>query len=92
LKATRYVYTACKHLGDEIQFKPDGRIAKRAVQVLDEAHELLREVKTDGIWEAIGNGSFADVKRTREGGKGYAGVVARAKDYLNPILDALEAT
>ena len=91
LKATKYVYTACKHLGDEIQFKPDGRVATRAVQVLDEAHALLREVKADGIWEAIGNGSFADVKRTREGGKGFAGVITRAKDYLNPILDALEA-
>ena len=41
LKATRYVYTACKHLGDEIEFKADGRVAKRAVQVLDEAHDLL---------------------------------------------------
>ncbi|HEX7601095.1 MAG TPA: lysine 5,6-aminomutase subunit alpha [Polyangiaceae bacterium] len=91
LKATRYVYSACRHLGDELQFKPDGIIAKRAVQVLDEAHELLLQVRKDGIWESIGNGSFADVKRTREGGKGYAGVVERARDYLNPILDALEA-
>ena len=79
-------------LGDEIEFKAGGRVATRAVQVLDEAHALLREVKTDGIWEAIGNGSFADVKRTREGGKGFAGVIARAKDYVNPILDALEVT
>jgi beta-lysine 5,6-aminomutase alpha subunit len=90
LKATRYVYTACKHLGDEISFKPDGIVAKRAVQVLDEAHELLEEVKRDTIWEAIGHGAFADVKRTREGGKGFAGVAERAKDYVNPILDALE--
>ena len=90
LKATRYVYKACRHLGDELEFKPDGIIAKRAVQVLDEAHELLRQVRKDGIWESIGNGAFADVKRTREGGKGYTGVVERAKDYLNPILDALE--
>ena len=34
--------------------------------------------------------AFADVKRTREGGKGYAGVIARGPDYLNPFLDALE--
>jgi beta-lysine 5,6-aminomutase alpha subunit len=90
LKATRYVYTACKHLGDEISFKPDGIVAKRAVQVLDEAHTMLEEVKRDTIWDAIGHGAFADVKRTRTGGKGYAGVVAREKDYVNPILDALE--
>ncbi len=90
LKKTRYVYNAAKHLGDEIQWKPDGRIAARAKQVLGEAHELLLDVKRTTIWEAIGNGAFADVKRTRTGGKGYAGVVARAKDYVNPILQRLE--
>ena len=90
LKATRYVYTAAKHLGDEIDFKQDGIVAKRAVQVLDEAHALLEEVQAGGIWDAIAKGAFADVKRTKEGGKGYAGVVERAPDYMNPILEALE--
>ena len=92
LKATKYVYTAAKHFGDEITFKPDGIIAKRAIQVLDEAHTMLEEVKRDSIWDAIGSGAFADVKRTRTGGKGYAGVMERTKDYVNPILDALEKT
>jgi beta-lysine 5,6-aminomutase alpha subunit len=90
LKATRYVYTAAKHLGDEIEFKPNGKIAQRAVQVLDEAHDLLVDVKKQTIWEAIGHGAFADVKRTRTGGKGYLGVAERAADYVNPILDVLE--
>ncbi|HEY1958685.1 MAG TPA: lysine 5,6-aminomutase subunit alpha [Polyangiaceae bacterium] len=90
LKATKYVHNACKHLGEEIEFKPEGRVAKRAVQVLDEAHELLVEVERDTIWDAISRGAFADVKRTREGGKGFAGVVARAHDYCNPLLEALE--
>ncbi len=90
LKATRYVYGAAKHLGEEIEFKPDGRVARRAVQVLDEALALLEEVKRDSIWEAIGKGAFADVKRTRTGGRGYAGVLDRAKDYVNPLLVALE--
>jgi beta-lysine 5,6-aminomutase alpha subunit len=92
LKATRYVFSACKHLGDEIEFKKDGRIAQRAVQVLDEALALLEEVKRDTIWAAIGTGAFADVKRTRTGGKGYGGVVERAADYVNPILDMLESS
>jgi beta-lysine 5,6-aminomutase alpha subunit len=90
LKATRYVFGAAKHLGDEIEFKADGRIARRAVQVLDEAMAQLLEVKRDSIWDAIGRGAFADVKRTREGGKGFAGVIARDRDYVNPLLDALE--
>jgi beta-lysine 5,6-aminomutase alpha subunit len=90
LKATKYVFTACKHLGDEIALDPNGRISKRAIQVLGEAKTLLEEVKRDSIWDAIGKGAFADVRRTRTGGKGYEGVVPRAKDYVNPILTALE--
>jgi beta-lysine 5,6-aminomutase alpha subunit len=90
LKATRYVFGAAAHLGDEIEFKKDGIVARRAVQVLDEALALLEEVRRESIWEAIGRGAFADVKRTRTGGKGYAGVLERGKDYVNPLLDALE--
>src|SRR3974390_1461818 len=90
LKATRYVYGAAKHLGDEIEFKKDGIVGRRAVQALNEAPALLEDVKRDGIWDAIGRGAFADVKRTRTGGKGYAGVLERAKEYVNPLLDALE--
>jgi beta-lysine 5,6-aminomutase alpha subunit len=90
LKATRYVHRACKHLGDEIEFKNDGIVARRAAQVLGEAHDLLAEVQRDSIWEAIAQGAFADVKRARTGGKGHAGVVERSKDYVNPLLAALE--
>jgi beta-lysine 5,6-aminomutase alpha subunit len=90
LKATRYVHGACKHLGDEIEFKRDGIVARRAEQVLGEALALLEEVKRESIWNAIGRGAFADVKRTRTGGKGYAGVVPRSPDYVNPLLEALE--
>jgi beta-lysine 5,6-aminomutase alpha subunit len=92
LKATRYVYQACKHLGEEIEFRSDGRIARRAVEVLDKAHGLLTQVSSEGIWKAIETGAFADVKRKREGGKGYQGVVPRAPDYQNPILSVLEAS
>jgi beta-lysine 5,6-aminomutase alpha subunit len=92
LKATRYVFSACKHLGDEITFKPEGRIAARARAVLAETHALLVEVERASIWDAISTGAFADVKRTRQGGKGYAGVAEREREYVNPILDALEAT
>jgi beta-lysine 5,6-aminomutase alpha subunit len=91
LKAAKYVYNACKHLGDEIEFKADGIIARRAAAVLAEAHDLLQLVESETIWTAIARGDFADVKRSREGGKGFAGVVARDPDYVNPLLDALEA-
>jgi beta-lysine 5,6-aminomutase alpha subunit len=90
LKATRYVFGAAKHFGDEIQFKPDGIIAGRAIQVLADACTLLEEVRRESIWDAIARGAFADVKRARAGGKGYAGVLERHIDYVNPLLYALE--
>ncbi len=90
LKSTKYIFGAAKALGDEISINPDGVMGKRAVEVLDEAHELLEEVERDTIWKAIEKGAFADVKRTRTGGKGYAGVCARKPSYVNPILNVLE--
>jgi beta-lysine 5,6-aminomutase alpha subunit len=90
LKATRYVYTTARHLGDEIEFKAGGRVHQRAKQVLDEARALLEDVSARSIWTAIAEGAFADVKRTRTGGKGYAGIVARDATYVNPVLETLE--
>jgi beta-lysine 5,6-aminomutase alpha subunit len=89
LKSARYIFQTARHLGDEIQWKPGGIVERRAREVLDHANELLSEVKRDSIWDAIGRGAFGDVKRTRTGGKGYAGVLERHQDYLNPLLDAL---
>ena len=62
----------------------------RAEQVLDEARELLARCEARRIWAAIARGAFADVKRTRDGRRGLAGVVERSPEYLNPILEALE--
>ncbi|MDC0747531.1 lysine 5,6-aminomutase subunit alpha [Polyangium mundeleinium] len=90
LKSAKYIFGTAKHLGDEIQWKPGGIVERRAKEVLHKAHELLVQVKGDGIWDAIGGGAFGDVKRRRTGGKGHAGVAARDPEYLNPILDELE--
>jgi beta-lysine 5,6-aminomutase alpha subunit len=91
LKSARYVFGAAKHLGEEIQFKPDGIVERRAKQVLGEAHALLGKVREETIWSAIERGTFADVKRAPTGGKGLAGVVGRERGYVNTLLDALEA-
>ncbi len=90
LKATRYVFTAARHLGEEISFKPGGRIEQRAQLVLAEAHAQLEDVVGRSIWNAIEEGAFADVKRSRTGGKGFAGIVEKAPGYLNPVLEKLE--
>jgi beta-lysine 5,6-aminomutase alpha subunit len=91
LKGADYVFRAARHLGDEIQFNPNGKIVARARQVLDQALALLREIEAEGMFAAIARGAFGDIKRPIDGGKGADGVFERAPDYLNPILDALEA-
>jgi beta-lysine 5,6-aminomutase alpha subunit len=91
LKATRYVFNAARHLGDEIAYRPDGRVAGRAEAVLKRAADLLDVVRAESLWGAIARGAFADVRREPAGGKGLAGVVTRERDYLNPLLERLEA-
>ncbi|MDW8282365.1 MAG: lysine 5,6-aminomutase subunit alpha [Myxococcales bacterium] len=91
LKGAAYTFTAARHLGDEIQWNPEGRIVRRARQVLTQARDLLAEVAAEGLFSAIARGVFADVKRAETGGRGLAGVVRRAPGYLNPLLEALEA-
>jgi beta-lysine 5,6-aminomutase alpha subunit len=90
LKSAEYIFNTARHLGDEIEWKRGGIVETRARQVLSEAHDLLREVERESIWEAVAKGAFADVKRKRDGGKGFAGVVAKGPTYLNPFVDALE--
>lgn len=90
LKSARYIFNTAKHFGDEIQWKPGGVVERRAAEVLNNATELLENVRQESIWDAIGRGAFGDVKRKRNGGKGHAGVVLRDATYLNPILHVLE--
>ena len=85
----RYVMNAARSLSEEISFVPGGKIEKRANEVLHKAHDLLAQLRETGIMEAIEQGIFADVKRSRFGGKGLDGVVKRAPDYLNPFYQAL---
>lgn len=90
LKSARYVFSAARDLGDEIQLKPDGKIEQRARLVLDDALRLLEQVRDETLWTAIERGAFADVKRSPTGGKGLAGVTPRDQDYCNPLLQELE--
>jgi beta-lysine 5,6-aminomutase alpha subunit len=91
LKSAAYVYRAARHLGDEIEFKPDGIVARRQREVFDKAVALLEEVAKDGMMAAIGKARFGDTARTETGGKGLDGVFERAPDYFNPFLEILES-
>jgi beta-lysine 5,6-aminomutase alpha subunit len=90
LKGADYVFRAARHLGEEIEFRRDGKIARRARQVLDDALTLLGQVRDEGMFDAIARGAFGDIKRATDGGKGADGVFARHPDYLNPMLESLQ--
>jgi len=89
LENARYVFRGASTLAGEIRFEPGGDVERRAAQVLEETRLMLRKVAEIGMFAAIEAGMFADTVRTRDGGKGLDGVIARADGYVNPITDLL---
>jgi beta-lysine 5,6-aminomutase alpha subunit len=89
LENARYIMTTARSFGDEIECKPGGKIERRAQDVLAGAVRILDGVAARGLMAAIEGGTFADVRRPRDGGRGYEGVFAKAPAYWNPFADAL---
>lgn len=89
IENANYINKTMKDLKDEIVFKPNGIIRKRANKVLDDATELLEEIANIGIFKTIEQGMFAGIKRTMDGGKGLEGVVKKHECYINPVLDKM---
>ncbi|HEX3466664.1 MAG TPA: lysine 5,6-aminomutase subunit alpha [Candidatus Elarobacter sp.] len=91
LENARYVMGTARHLGDELEIVPGGKIERRAREVLGGAVRILDLVAERGLMRAIEDGTFADVHRARDGGRGYDGVFVKAPDYWNPFADALRS-
>ena len=91
LENVRYVRRAAGRLGQEFRPEPDGFVAQRARQVLGESVDLLRKIGSQGLLNAIAEGTFGVTKRPADGGRGLDGVVERAEGYYNPASDMLEA-
>ena len=81
---------ALRWLGDEVEFKEGGIIRQRAAKVLDDAHKLLEDMVNEGLFEALEKGIFADIKRSKTGGKGLAGVVTKGENYFNPFIPLMK--
>ncbi len=90
IENAKMIATSMKSFGDEIEFKDNGIVKTRAHQVLNDAHELLKEIKGMTLFKAIEKGTFADVKRTFTGGKGLDGVFVKNKNYINVVIDQME--
>ena len=90
IENAKYVFNNARHLGDEIEYKKDGIIQKRAQKVLHDADELLAQIEKDGLFPTIEAGKFAAVKRPFDGGKGLEGVATKDNDfYFNPFIEKM---
>jgi len=90
LSSVNYVFNIARALGNEIEFRKDGFVAKRVQKVLDEVEHFLRELKETGLMEAIAQGKFANIRRPVNGGKGLEGVFEKGPEYSNPVMEQLE--
>ena len=89
IENAQYVFNSMKSLGEEIEFKANGKIQKRAKFVLDEACQLLKTIEKQGLFETLESGTFAGIKRPQDGGKGLSGVVVKSKAYFNPFIELM---
>lgn len=89
IENAKYIFNNMHDIGNEVEFKKDGLIQKRAQQVLDNAIELLREIEREGLFNALEKGIFANVKRSKTGGKGLSGVMKKGSHYYNPFISIM---
>ena len=90
IKNAKMVQKAMKSLGDEIEYKSNGIIRNRAIEVLDSTEKLLKQISNEGLFESLAKGVFAQTKRSVSGGKGLSGVFRKSEDYVNVILEKME--
>ena len=91
IQNAKYVFGTMRDLHEEVEFRAGGRIESRAQQVLGETVGILADIEKIGLPAAIGRGTFADISRTMDGGKGLDGVIAKSPDYYNPFPDLMIA-
>jgi beta-lysine 5,6-aminomutase alpha subunit len=86
IENARYIFNNMKDIGEEVEFKKDGMIVKRAQEVLEKAVGLIEEIEKESLFTALEKGIFAEIKRPRNGGKGLEGVFEKDEDYSNPFV------
>ncbi|WP_084213484.1 lysine 5,6-aminomutase subunit alpha [Thermicanus aegyptius] len=89
IESASYIFRNARHLAEEIRFAPGGRVERRAQKVLEQAVNTLEQIRRIGLFAALEQGIFADVKRSFTGGRGLRGVVEKEEGYLNPFEDGL---
>ena len=85
-----YIFNNCRDIGEEVEFKKDGIIQKRAQLVLSKANDLLADIEKEGLFSTIEQGKFGGVKRPKDGGHGLDGVCAKDDQYFNPFIPLMK--
>jgi beta-lysine 5,6-aminomutase alpha subunit len=86
IENAKYIFNNARDLGEEVEFKENGIIQKRAQEVLNSAEKMLKEIEKEGLFSTIEKGKFAGVKRPKDGGKGLHGVALKDEQYFNPFI------
>jgi beta-lysine 5,6-aminomutase alpha subunit len=85
-----YIFNNCRDIGEEVEFKKDGIVQKRAQLVLSKANDLLADIEKEGLFSTIEQGKFGGVKRPKDGGHGLDGVCLKDDQYFNPFIPLMK--
>ncbi|HAE23643.1 MAG TPA: D-lysine 5,6-aminomutase subunit alpha, partial [Spirochaetaceae bacterium] len=85
----KYVMNSMEDFYDDVEFRKDGIIVRRAHDVLTQTINFMEEVEAIGMFDSIERGLFAEVKRPKDGGKGFEGLIKKGPGYFNPFEDYL---
>lgn len=89
IENAKYIFNNMRNLGEEVEYKKGGIIQNRAQEVLDKTITLLENIEHEGLFDALEKGIFADIKRSKTGGKGLDGVVEKGTNHYNPFIDKM---
>jgi beta-lysine 5,6-aminomutase alpha subunit len=90
IENARYIFNDMRSIGEEMEFREGGICRERAKTVLNNTIELLKQIVDEGLFTALEKGIFGDVKRSKTGGKGLAGVTAKGENYFNPFIERMK--
>jgi beta-lysine 5,6-aminomutase alpha subunit len=89
LENVNYTFNTARALGEEIEFKRGGIIQTRAQEVLGGALQILERIAAEGLFAALGEGVFGDVRRHPDEGRGTEGIVEVQPGYVNPVTELI---
>lgn len=86
LKNANCVFKAARSLYDDIQFVTNGKVMRYARMMLESTHKFLQGVRHRGLFDALEQGLFADIRRSKDAGRGFDGIFSKSRQYYNPFL------